>query len=55
MEILGPYQRSLVSNLYLASFSITAALLPWLAYALHDWEYLAVLTSVPLLIIPMIA
>lgn len=55
MELIKSSQRSLVSNLYLLTFSVTAAALPWFAYFLHDWEMLAVLTSVPFLVVPFVA
>lgn len=55
MELIKSDQRSNVSNLYLLTYSITAAILPWFAYYIHDWEMLSVLTSVPLLIVPFVA
>lgn len=54
MEFVGIDGRMIISTLFLLSYSITATFLPWIAYYIHNWRILSVITSVPLLIVPVL-
>ena len=53
MEFVGIDGRMIISTLFLLSYSITASILPWIAYYIHNWRILSAITSIPLLIIPI--
>ncbi|CAG2116434.1 unnamed protein product [Medioppia subpectinata] len=53
MEFVGIDGRMIISTLFLFSYSITAAILPWIAYYIHNWRILSVITSAPLFIVPL--
>ena len=55
MENIPNRFRSLVSNFFMMSFSIASAILPWIAYFLKDWQLLSMMTSIPALIVAMVA
>uniref|UniRef100_A0A8D8S4C5 Organic cation transporter protein n=1 Tax=Cacopsylla melanoneura TaxID=428564 RepID=A0A8D8S4C5_9HEMI len=51
LEYVGPTWRTFVANMSIALFfSVSATLLPWIAYYTANWQYLCILTSLPLLV-----
>ncbi|XP_013105063.2 carcinine transporter [Stomoxys calcitrans] len=52
LEYVGPKYRTFVANMPIAIFFTSAAcLLPWIAYYLANWQYLAIATSAPLILV----
>nr|XP_018897322.1 PREDICTED: organic cation transporter protein-like [Bemisia tabaci] len=50
LEYVGPKWRTFVANMSIAIFfTLASCLLPWIAYFIRDWRWIAVATSVPLL------
>lgn len=54
LEYIGVKKRTIVIILWSMGYIIFSAICPWIAYALHDWRLLCILTSVPLAIIPIL-
>ncbi|KAI5703777.1 hypothetical protein M8J76_006486 [Diaphorina citri] len=51
LEYVGPSWRTFVANMSIAIFfTLAASLLPWIAYYVANWQYLCVITSLPLLV-----
>ncbi|KAH9369955.1 hypothetical protein HPB48_001832 [Haemaphysalis longicornis] len=51
LEYIGPRWRTLPIVLWALSYIIFSMLCPWLAYGIHNWTYLSVCTSMPLLLV----
>ncbi|CAG2178265.1 unnamed protein product, partial [Oppiella nova] len=48
MEFVGIDGRMIISTLFLFSYSITATILPCVAYYIDNWKILSIMTSAPL-------
>ncbi|XP_075168893.1 carcinine transporter-like [Haematobia irritans] len=52
LEYVGPKYRTFVANMPIAIFFTCATcLLPWIAYYIANWQYLAIATSLPLVLV----
>lgn len=54
LEYIGVKKRTIVIILWSMGYILFSAICPWIAYALHDWRLLCIITSVPLAIIPIL-
>ncbi|XP_005182426.1 organic cation transporter protein [Musca domestica] len=52
LEYVGPKYRTFVANMPIAIYFTSATcILPWIAYYIANWKYLAIATSAPLILV----
>lgn len=54
LEYIGVKKRTIVIIIWSMGYIIFSAICPWIAYALHDWRLLCIITSAPLAVIPIL-
>lgn len=54
LEYIGVKKRTIVIILWSMGYIVFSAICPWIAYSLHDWRLLCILTSAPLAVIPIL-